>query len=424
MQKLKSWGLKVNPLCRRLQGAEQVGAFFTELESGRAALPYEIDGIVLKIDSFAHQRELGFVARSPRWAIAYKFKAQEGITRLTDVIFQVGRTGAITPVAVLDAVAIGGVEVKRASLHNEDQIAEIDVRIGDWVVVKRAGDVIPDVQSVLTNKRTGQEKKIKFPKKCPSCGGHVIRLPEEAAHRCTNMACPARMSESIKHFASKRAMNIEGLGDKWIELFLEQGLIKHFSYLYDLTVDDLLTVERQGQKSAEKLVASIRRSKQVTLDRFIYALGIRFVGERTAELIATHFGSLKRFLKATPEELQQVEEVGERVAAAIIEFLADSKNIDEINRLIAKGVTPKSENAPVGKQTLKGKTFVVTGVLPSLSRQDAETLIRTHGGKVTSSVSKNTDYLVVGESAGSKLQKATELGVTQLAEDDLKKLLE
>lgn len=424
LQAFKSWGLKTNPLVKRIAGVERIQAFFHEIESKRDQLPYEIDGIVLKVDSFAQQRELGQIARSPRWAVAYKFEAHEGITRLRDVMFHVGRTGAITPVAILDPVPIGGVEVKRATLHNEAQIRVLGLKIGDRVVVKRAGDVIPNVQSALTDQRTGHEKDIVFPAKCPSCGGRVIHSEEEAAHRCTNVACPQKLAESIKHFVSKRAMNIEGLGDKWIDQLLQVGYIHHFSDLYDLTAEKLQELERQGERSSEKLIEAIDRSRKVPLARFIYAMGIRFVGERTAELIAAHFKSLSSFLGATREQLLEVEEVGDKVAEAIAEFLKDSKNIQEINRLLKKGVSPKSEpRKPAASQPLTGKTFVITGTLPTLSRDEASDLIREHGGKVTSSVSRSTDYLVLGESPGSKLDKAKELKIPTLSEEDLKKLL-
>ncbi len=424
LQQFAKWGLRTNPLWKVLKDDKAVARYFSDLEQKRGGLSYEIDGMVIKINEFRHQQELGFVARSPRWAVAYKFKAQEGNTRLTDVVFQVGRTGAITPVAVLDPVWIGGVEVKRAGLHNEDQIKALGLKIGDWVVVKRAGDVIPDVQSVLVEKRTGKEKPIKFPTHCPSCGDKIHRAEEESAHRCPNIVCPARMAESLKHFASKRAMNIEGLGDKWIDQFMEKGLIRHFSDLYDLTKEDLLKLERQGEKLAEKLIQSIDRSRKATLDRFIFALGIRFVGERTAELLATHFGKLESFLKATDEDLRQVEEVGEKVTETIREFFDDKKNVAEIHRLLERGVKPQPLGGGTPKnQPFKGQTFVVTGVLSTLSRDEAESLIRTHGGKVTSSVSKNTTYLVVGESPGSKLVKAQTLGVKQINESELKQLL-
>lgn len=420
------WGLSTNPYWKLIHDETAIAKYYADLEARREALPYEIDGIVLKIDSFRYQRELGQVARSPRWAVAYKFRAHEGNTKLLDVIFQVGRTGAITPVAILEPVPIGGVTVSRASLHNEDQIAALGVKIGDTVVVKRAGDVIPDVQSVVEEKRTGKEKKIVFPAKCPSCGDKIVRAEGEAAHRCPNVACPARLAESLKHFVSKRAMNIEGLGDKWIDEFLEKGLVKHFSGLYDLTVDDLMKLERQGQRSAEKLVAAIESSKRVPLDRFIYAMGIRFVGERTAELLAMHFGTLERFLEASDEDLRHVEEVGETVAASVREFLSDKRNLDEISRLLKKGVHPEpvaGASADGHAQPLKGKTFVITGTLPSLSREEAESLIRRSGGKITSSVSKNTSYLVVGESPGSKLAKAQELGIPQIGESELRDLV-
>jgi DNA ligase (NAD+) len=422
-RELKRWGLKTNNLWQQVRSTDDVQAYYERIERERNELAYEIDGIVIKVNALALQREMGTVARSPRWAVAYKFRAQEGNTRLLDVVFQVGRTGVITPVAVLEPVSIGGVEVKRAGLHNEDQIAELDLRIGDMVVVKRAGDVIPDVQSVIREKRTGREKPITFPRKCPSCGDRVVRQEGESAHRCTNIACPAQIAERLKHFVSKRALNIEGLGDKWTDLFLEKGLVKHYADLYDLKVSDLLQLERQGQKSAEKMIEAIDRSRNTTLDRFIYALGIRFVGERTAELLAIHFGELDAFLNATREQLHQVEEVGDRVAAAIREFLDDSHNVAEIRRLLKKGVKPRGpERAGNGSQPFTGLSFVITGTLPSLSREEAETLIRTHGGKVTSSVSRNTSYLLLGESPGSKLAKAIELGVPQIDESQLKAL--
>lgn len=416
------WGLRTHALKKELRTQKEIQRFFVEVEGLRDSLPYEIDGIVLKVNELKNQRELGFVARSPRWAVAYKFKAQEGITVLKDVHFQVGRTGVITPVAVLEPVWVGGVEVKSATLHNEDQIKALGLKIHDTVVVKRAGDVIPNIQSVITEKRTGKEKTIHFPKQCPSCKDPIITSEDEVAHRCINVACPARLAETLKHFASKRAMNIEGLGDKWIEILLEKQLIHHFSSLYDLTPELLQTLERQGERSAQKLVDAIQKTKNNALDRFIFGLGIRFVGERTAELLAIHFRTLDKFLNATEEELLNVEEVGEKVAKAILQFISDKKNRNEINRLIEKGITPKPLKS-YGGTTLQGKTFVITGTLPTLSRDEASDLIRTHGGKVTGSISKNTDYLVVGEEAGSKLTKARELGVKELSEAQLKALV-
>ncbi|NBW98304.1 NAD-dependent DNA ligase LigA [bacterium] len=420
-----SWGLRVHHFSKVLRTAREVESFFAEMENQRESLPFEIDGIVLKVNAFKDQNELGFVARSPRWAVAYKFKAQEGITTLIDVVFQVGRTGVITPVAVLDPVWVGGVEVKRAGLHNEDQIRELDLKRGDQVVVKRAGDVIPDVVSVITQKRTGKEKTITFPKKCPACESLLHRNAGEAAHRCLNMACPARLAEGIKHFCSKRAMNIEGLGDKWIDLLLAEKLITHFSSLYDLDKKELLTLDRQGDKSAQKLIDAIAKSKTTRLDRFIFALGIPLVGERTAELLATHFGSLDRFLNASEEELLRVEEIGPTVSLKIREFLEEKRNISEIKRLIQKGVDPQWESHSANhSQPLLGKTFVITGTLPTLSRDEAADLIRRHGGKVTGSVSKQTHFLVVGSEAGSKLDKAQSLGVPLLDERSLKALIE
>lgn len=424
MKACRDWGLRTNPLVEELKSVEDIQRFFLKIEKEREALPYEVDGVVLKINQFSQRNELGLVARSPRWACAYKFKAQEGNTKLLDVIFQVGRTGAITPVAVLEPIWVGGVEVKRASLHNEDQIRLLDAKIGDTVVVKRAGDVIPDVVSVIAEKRTGKEKQIRFPGKCPSCGGPIVKSEGEAAYRCGNIACPARITETLKHFASKRAMNIEGLGDKWIEEFYAHGLLKHFSSIYELTVQDLKQIERQGDRSSEKLIESIQRSKTPSLGRFIFALGIRFVGERTGELLAAHFGTLEKFLHATDEELLHVEEVGEKVAASIREFLNDKKNREEIKRLLKNGVTPSSFEKISASNLFEGKTFVITGTLPSLSREEAAELIKSHGGKVVGSVSKNTDYLLVGSDAGSKLQKATVLKVPLLDEAQLKQLIE
>jgi DNA ligase (NAD+) len=420
----RSWGLKTHTLYKVINSLPEIETFYKKVEGQRDSLDYEIDGIVLKLNSFKDQEELGFVSRSPRWAVAYKFKAQEGVTLLRDVVFQVGRTGVITPVAVLDPVWIGGVEVKRAGLHNEDQIRALGLKIGDSVVVKRAGDVIPDVVSVIEQKRSGREKTITFPKMCPACDSTIHRIEGEAAHRCPNIACPARLAEGLKHFCSKRAMNIEGLGDKWIDLLLENKLIRHFSSLYDLDKETVMTLERQGERSAQKLVDSIQKSKNTTLDRFIFALGIPLVGERTAELLAIHFGSLDKLLEASDEEFSQVEEVGPTVTEKIREFLDEARNRSEIDRLIKKGVNPKWEVAQGGHQgELKGQTFVITGTLPSLSRDEASQLIRENGGKITSSVSKNTDYVVVGEEAGSKLEKARTLGIKLLDEAGLRKLI-
>jgi DNA ligase (NAD+) len=422
---LRERGLRTNNLAKRVTKQSDVEKFYAHINESREKLEYEIDGIVLKVDDFNAQRELGFIARSPRWAFAFKFAAQEGNTKLLDVLFQVGRTGAITPVAVLEPVAIGGVTVSRAGLHNEDQMRMLDLKIGDTVVVKRAGDVIPDVQSVVMSARSGKEKPIVFPRKCPSCGEPVTRVEGEAAHRCVNIACPAQIAERLKHFVSKRALNIEGLGDKWIELFLEKGLVHHYSDLYDLTVKDLLTIERQGERSAAKLIEAINGSRHTTLERFIYGLGIRFVGERTAELLASHFGSLEGFLAATPEQLLEVEEVGETVANAIAEFLAEKNNVSEIRKLLKKGVEPKAAAlvAPAS-QTLYGATFVITGTLPTLSREQAEDLIKQHGGKISSSVSKKTSYLLLGAEPGSKYEKAKTLGVKILGEKELLELVQ
>lgn len=420
----RSIGLKTHKLYQEVQSLSEVESFYQKVEAQRESLPYEIDGIVLKLNRFRDQEQLGFIARSPRWAVAYKFKAQEGITRLLDVLFQVGRTGVITPVAVLEPVSIGGVEVKRAGLHNEDQVRALGLKLGDQVVVKRAGDVIPDVVSMIEEKRTGKEKKIVFPHTCPTCDSRLQKNEGEVALRCPNIACPARLAEGLKHFCSKRAMNIEGLGDKWIDLLLENRLITHFSSLYDLKKESLLGLERQGEKSAQKLIQAIQASKETTLARFIFALGIPLVGERTAELLAEHFESLDAFLKASDEELEQVEEVGPIVVEKIRAFFKEPHNQDEVRRLIKKGVHPfwKKTTARL-EGVLAGKLFVLTGTLPTLSRDEASDLIKAQGGKVSGSVSKRTDYVLAGDSAGSKLEKAQALKIQILSEEAFKKLI-
>jgi DNA ligase (NAD+) len=422
-QRLKKWGFKINPYIEKVKTEKQVQDYYLKLENLRNSLPYEVDGIVVKIDLFKYQNEMGLVARSPRWGFAYKFKAQEENTVLNDVEFQVGRTGVITPVAILEPVSIAGVIVRRAALHNQDQIEMLGIKIGDTVVVKRAGDVIPDIQSVVTQKRTGKEKEIIFPKKCPSCGEKIIREEGEAAWRCINLFCNARIAESLKHFASKGAMNIEGLGDKWIEILVQNKLISDFSDLYKLKKEDLLNIERQGERSSQKLLEAIEKSKQVTFNKFIYALGIRFVGERTAELLAQHFKTIDNFIKADEEALLNVEEVGAKVSQTIIEYLSFKKNIEEIKKLLKVGIEIQALSTKNTSMILSGKTFVVTGTLPNLSREATENLIRENGGKVGSSVSKNTSYVVVGESPGSKYQKALDLKIPILDEDSLKKLL-
>ncbi len=422
LEQLTEWGLPTSPLHEIVDSLEQIELYYRSLESRRQSLAYEIDGIVLKINQFKHQRELGTIARSPRWAVAFKFKAMEAHTRLLSVTFQVGRTGAITPVAELEPVEIGGVFVKRAALHNEDQIRQLDLRVGDTVVVKRAGDVIPDIESVITQKRKGTEVPIVFPKKCPACNGPIFREEDEAAHRCQNAVCPARLAEGLSHFASKRAMNIEGLGDKWIAALMEAGIVSRFSDLYLLKASDLLKLERQGERSSEKLICAIDKSREGTLDRLIFALGIRLVGERTAELLASHLGSLDKLIQAGVEDLMRVDEVGPTVAQSIVHFLSDEKNRREIKLLQKEIRLAKSVQAAGGRQ-LEGLVFVVTGTLPTLSRPDCEALIRSHGGKVSAAVSKKTSYLVVGTDAGSKLEKARELGTQEISETKLRKLM-
>jgi len=386
-------------------------------------LPYETDGVVIKVDSLELQERLGTKTRSPRWALAYKFTATQATTRVRDIQVNVGRTGAVTPMAVMDPVEVGGVTVTRATLHNEDEVARKDVRIGDWVLVQRAGDVIPEVVMVIKERRTGEEKPFKMPTHCPVCGTPLVRPPGEAVTRCPNPDCRGALRRSILHFASKAAMDIDGLGEKIIDQLMEEGLVKKVSDLYRLTEADLIPLERFAEKSAANLVAAIQNSKQVPLARFINALGIRYVGEATAHLLAQHFGSLEALAQAGEEELLQVEGIGPQVARSIREYFQNPRNQELLKELQTLGVKPLPPEKPAAAP-LAGKTFVFTGALEHLSREEAKALVTTRGGKVSSSVSSKTDYVVVGADPGSKFAKARELGVTILDEAAFRDLLE
>jgi DNA ligase (NAD+) len=421
LKALETAGFKVNPNHRLVHSIDDVWKFISEWEAERDALPYETDGIVVKVDRIALQQELGFTGKAPRWAIAFKYAAHSGETQIEDIVPQVGRTGKLTPVAWLKPVPIGGTTVTRATLHNMDEIDRLGVRIGDWVLVERGGDVIPKVVKVLEDKPRGH-KKFHMPERCPVCGGHVVRAEGEADHRCVNANCPAKLRETIRHFASRGVMNIEGMGDALVNQLVETGMVKDVADIYNLTEENLLTLERMGKKSAENILSEIKKSKEAPLERVIYGLGIRFVGERTAQFLAEAFGSMDALMNASEEELQEVNEIGPRVSAAIREFFDEPKNVALVERLRKAGLKftgQKKERAT----TLAGKTFVLTGTLPRYSRDEARKLIEDAGGKVVGSVSKKTDYVVAGDEAGSKLDKARELGVAVIGEKEMEELV-
>ncbi len=419
---IAGWGLPVNPLVRPAAGIEAAVVFYEEMQQQRESLPYEIDGTVIKVDTFAIQRELGEKSRSPRWAVACKFPPRQAVTVVEDILHSVGRTGVITPVALLRPVEISGVTVSRATLHNWDEIALKDIRIGDTVVVERAGDVIPAVVKVLTEKRSGAEQPSLPPEHCPQCGSEVVRIADEVAVRCMGLACPPQFRESIMHFASRNAMDIEGLGEKFIEQLLSLGLVSSVADLYYLSRDDLMKFERMGEKLASNLLAAIENSKQRDLGRFIFALGIRHVGERTAKSLAQAFGSLENLERATVEELVSIRDIGATVAQSIRTFFDNQGNIAVIRRMLEAGVTPAVEQKKVGGR-FTGKSFVFTGSLSRFTRDEARILVENEGGHAVGSVSKKTDYVVAGQEAGSKLAKARELGVTVLSEEEFLELV-
>lgn len=419
---IAGWGLPVNPLVHRAGGIAGAVAFYHRMLEQRESLPYEIDGTVIKVDSFALQSELGEKSRSPRWAVACKFPPRQATTVVESIIPSVGRTGVITPVAQLRPVEISGVTVSRATLHNWDEIALKDIRVGDTVVVERAGDVIPAVVRVLTEERKGAEQPSQPPQRCPECGSEVVRIADEVAVRCMGLACPPQIRESITHFASRNAMDIEGLGDKFVEQLLSLGLVRSVADLYYLTREDFMRFERMGDKLASNLLGAIEASKQRELGRLIFALGIRHVGERTAKALAQAFGSLENLEKATPEELVSIRDIGATVAQSIRTFFDNQANIDVIQRMLSAGVTPTVEKKKVGGR-FSGKSFVFTGALNRFTRDEARLLVENEGGSAVGSVSKKTSYVVAGEDAGSKLTKARELGVTVLTEDEFMELL-
>ena len=426
LQWLKSVGIPINPEIRLCNGVEEVLAFYRDMQNKRALLGYDIDGTVLKINDIELQNELGFISKAPRWAIAYKFPAQEELTVLNDVEFQVGRTGAITPVAKLKPVFVAGVTVSNATLHNGDEIARLNLAIGDTVVVRRAGDVIPQIIGVLHERRPADAKPIIFPHNCPVCGSQIVRIEGEAVARCTGgLFCAAQRKESLKHFVSRKAMDIDGVGGKLIEQLVERQLIRTPADLFKLDLSTLMQLERMGEKSAKNALNSLEQAKHTTLARFIFALGIREVGESTALNLANHFKTLEALQNADFEQLQAVPDVGEVVANRILAFWREPHNVDAVNDLIAQGIHWDAvETKEAGDNPFKGKIVVLTGTLSQMGRNEAKALLQEMGAKVSGSVSAKTDFVIAGDAAGSKLTKAQELGITVLSEDEFLALVQ
>ena len=420
---LEQAGFKVNPAREMVKNIDGVWSFIQKWEAKRESLPYEIDGIVVKVDRTGLQEELGYTGKAPRWAIAYKYAARGAVTQIENIVPQVGRTGKLTPVAWLTPVPIGGTTVSRATLHNMDEIERLGVKIGDWVQVERGGDVIPKVVSVVEDKDHPRGRRaFEMPERCPVCGGHVVRTEGEADHRCVNANCPAKLRESILHFASRNVMNIEGMGEALVNQLTDRGLVKNVADIYHLTKADLLGLERMGDKSAQNVLNEIHNSKTLPLERVIFGLGIRFVGERTAEFLAEHFGTLDHLMKAGEAELQAVKEVGPRIAHSIVEFFREPRNRELVEQLRKAGLTFAGTKKERGTK-LAGKTFVLTGTLANYSREQAKKMIEDAGGRVSASVSQKTDYVVAGADAGSKLDKAKELGIPVISEQQMQGLL-
>ncbi|MBI3845226.1 MAG: NAD-dependent DNA ligase LigA [Planctomycetes bacterium] len=421
LDRFSAFGFHVNPLARDCHGIENVVVAYRNLHEKRESLPYEIDGMVIKVDRVDQQRRLGMKSRSPRWALAFKFEPIEATTVVDDILVQVGRTGVLTPVAALEPVRVGGVEVSRATLHNQDEVTRKDVRIGDTVLVHRAGDVIPEVEKVVDPDRRGRGERFCMPEKCPVCGSGIVKIEDEVAHRCVNAACPAQVKERIRHFASKRAMDVEHLGDKTVEQLVERGFVKDVADLYALRKEQLVELELFGEKSADNLLAAIEKSKKTTLSRLLHGLGIRHVGEVTAKVLARAFPTVAAIEAASVDDLQRVREVGPELAAAIRQFFDEPLNRELVRRLEKVGLEIAPEERPTGG-ALEGKTFVFTGTL-AMKREDAKALVESQGGHASGSVSAKTEYVVAGEDAGSKLDKAKKLGVKILTEAEFLELV-
>ena len=422
---LKDFHFKTNPLSRLCHSMEEVLEFYEEWREKRDSLDYDVDGIVIKVNSTDQQRHLGSTSKFPRWAISFKFPARQATTRVNDILIQVGRTGALTPVAILEPVKLSGITISRSTLHNEDEIKKKDLRIGDMVLIERSGDVIPKVVSVMKEKRTGKEHPFIFPRTCPVCHSAVF-LPEgEAISRCTNSSCPAKLREALLHFASRRAMNIEGLGDAIVDQLMAKNLVKHIPDIYDLKFEDLANLERMGPKSSQNLLDEIEKSKNREVARLIFALGIRFVGERTARALVEHFNSVDGLARAEYDGLLHIRDVGPKVAESVVFFFRQPENRHFISRLKEAGLNfVEREGQKKGKKFLSGQSFALTGKLSRFTREEAADMIRNLGGEVVSSVSRNTTYVVAGESPGSKLQKAKNLGVPILEESEFENLID
>lgn len=423
LKHLAELGFKVIPNEKTFKTMEEAYSEIERIGENRRNLPFDIDGAVVKVNSFKQREKLGVTSKVPKWAIAYKFPAEQQETIVEDIIVQVGRTGVITPNAVLRPVRVAGSTVSRATLHNEDFIREKDLRIGDHVLIQKAGDIIPEVADVLKSKRTGQEKVFEMPKRCPACGGELFREEGEAALRCLSTNCPAQKIRSIIHFASRGAMDIEGLGDAVVEQLVEEGLISNVADLFYIQYEDLIKLERFADKSAKNLIEAIEKAKGNSLDKLICGLGIRLIGARGAKAIAENFGDMEKIMKATTEELSQINDVGEKMAESVVNYFKEEKTVEIICRMKQAGVNMIAEKKEVGT-LFEGKTFVLTGTLPTLKRSEAQELIEKNGGKVSSGVSKKTDFVVAGEDAGSKLSKAEELGVAVISEEELLKMIE
>ncbi|MDQ3796117.1 MAG: NAD-dependent DNA ligase LigA [Pseudomonadota bacterium] len=425
LEQLRAWGLRVCPETEIVQGAEGCLHYYRSISARRSALPYEIDGVVYKVNRLDWQRQLGSVSRAPRWAIAHKFPAQEELTQIVDVVFSVGRTGALTPTAQLEPVFVGGATVSNATLHNMDEIERKDVHIGDWVIIRRAGDVIPEVVRVVRERRPEHARRIQLPVRCPVCNSDVIRPPGEAVARCAgSLICAAQRKEAIKHYASRRAMDIEGLGDKLVDQLVDRNLVNRIDDIYRLTADQWASLERMGEKSARNLIEALEKSKRTTLANFIYALGIREVGEATAQALSLHFGNLESIMAADTGTLQEVMDIGPVVAEHITSFFQQELNREVIAALRELGVSwPNAEPAAGIAKPLTGHTYVLSGALPSLTREQAKQRLQKLGAKVSSSVSKKTTAVIAGEDPGSKYEKAVALGVPIIGEDELMDLI-
>jgi DNA ligase (NAD+) len=417
-------GLPVNPEYRLCPDIQAVYAYCQELAEKRHDLPYEIDGMVVKLNSLAARGELGQTAKSPRWAVAYKFPPEEKETRVVDIVVNVGRTGVIAPTAILEPVLLAGTTVSRASMHNFDLVEEKDIRIGDTVLVHKAGDIIPEIIRSFPEKRSGAEVKVKPPDKCPACDSQVVRPAGEVAYRCANINCPARLKESLIFFASRDAMDIEGMGPAVIEQLVERGLVRRVEDIYSLSKEQLMGLERMGSKSAAKLLQAINESKKQPLSRLLTALGIRHLGPKTARILSRHYSSLDQYYHLSEAELQQIPEIGAKIAESVVSFFAEPRNRETVEKLKAAGLNTVEEKQFQGPLPLLGKSFVLTGLLATMTRSQATQLIEALGGRVSSSVSKKTDYVVVGEDPGSKYDKAVQLGITLLNENEFAALIE